>query len=104
MWQHVGIIRNNLSLHHALRQITARQQAVVRQYAALRPCATLCGVRDQLLVSELIVRCALLRKESRGLHYSIDYPASKEAMDKNTGPSILIPECRSQATYCESLF
>lgn len=99
MWQHVGITRNNLSLHNALRQISTRQQAVARQFATARPCAPLCGLRDQLLVCELIVRCALLRRESRGLHYSVDYPASRKTVDKNTGPSVLTPASRSQATY-----
>ncbi len=92
MWNYVGIIRSNLSLANALRRIQLLQLEVVAHCQRFRPSSQLLGLRDQIQVAELIVRCAMQRKESRGLHYSLDYPPSaiSTAMT-DTGPSILTP-------------
>lgn len=90
MWNYVGIVRSDLSLDNALRRIQLLQQEIVTHCQHFRPSSQLLGLRDQIQVAELIVRCAMLRKESRGLHYSLDYPPSTSAMT-DTGPSILIP-------------
>lgn len=89
MWNYVGIVRSDLSLANALRRIQLLQQEIAAHCQQSRPSPQLAGLRDQIQVAELIVRCAMLRKESRGLHYSVDYPPSLPTTD--TGPSILTP-------------
>ncbi len=92
MWNYVGIIRSDLSLANALRRIQLLQQEIVAYCQHFRPSSQLLGLRDQIQVAELIVRCAMLRKESRGLHYSLDYPPSAiSTATTDTGPSILTP-------------
>ncbi|WP_299998298.1 L-aspartate oxidase [uncultured Cedecea sp.] len=91
MWNYVGIVRSDLSLANALRRVLLLQQEIVAHCQHFRPSSQLLGLRDQIQVAELIVRCAMLRKESRGLHYSLDYPPSKTPTTTDTGPSILTP-------------
>lgn len=88
MWNHVGIIRSDLGLASALRRVQLLQQKVARYGQQFSPSALLFGVRDQILVAELIIRCAMLRKESRGLHYTLDYPD----LLPESGPSVLTPD------------
>ena len=92
MWNYVGIIRSNPGLESALRRIQLLQHEIERYCRQFCPSSQLFGLRDQIQVAELIVRCAVLRKESRGLHYSLDYPPLLAAETRrNTGPSILTP-------------
>jgi L-aspartate oxidase len=70
-----------------LRRITFLQQEIDEYYANFRVSNNLLELRNLVQVAELIVRCAMMRKESRGLHYTLDYPDLAE----NSGPSILSP-------------
>ncbi|MBS0849076.1 L-aspartate oxidase [Citrobacter sp. JGM124] len=92
MWNYVGIIRSDLGLESALRRIQLLQQEIALHCQTFPPTAQLFGLRDQTQVAELIVRCAILRKESRGLHYSLDYPPLlTNGASHHGSPSILTP-------------
>ncbi|NIF46162.1 L-aspartate oxidase [Enterobacter sp. Ap-1006] len=87
MWDYVGIVRTTRRLERALRRITMLQQEIDEYYANFRVSNNLLELRNLVQVAELIVRCAMQRKESRGLHYTLDYP---EQLDES-GPSVLSP-------------
>lgn len=74
MWHYVGIVRTDKRLHRALSRILLLKQETNDYYANFVVSKNLIELRNLLLVSELIVRCALRRHESRGLHFSKDFP------------------------------
>ncbi|MEY2863202.1 MAG: hypothetical protein RLY58_909 [Pseudomonadota bacterium] len=87
MWNYVGIVRSTKRLERALNRIQMLKREIEDYYAGYAISKNLIELRNLVLVSEMIVRCALQRKESRGLHYTIDYPElSDEIRD-----SILTP-------------
>lgn len=87
MWDYVGIVRITKRLERALRRITMLQQEIDEYYAHFRVSNNLLELRNLVQVAELIVRCAMMRKESRGLHFTLDYPE----LLTHSGPSILSP-------------
>ncbi|MDG2560595.1 L-aspartate oxidase, partial [Vibrio parahaemolyticus] len=87
MWDYMGIVRTDKRLERALRRIQLLQQETHEYYSNFRVSNNLLELRNLLQVAELMVRCAMQRKESRGLHYTLDYPNQLE----NSGPTILVP-------------
>jgi L-aspartate oxidase len=92
MWNYVGIVRTNRRLERASHRIELLQSEVQEYYANFRVTRDLLELRNLLSCAELIVRSALMRKESRGLHYSRDYPQSWAV----SYPTILTPINRQQ--------
>ena len=88
MWDYVGIVRTDKRLERASRRIQMLGREVQDYYGNFRVSKNLLELRNLVVVADLIVRSAALRKESRGLHYSLDYP---ELLDK-AKDTVLKPE------------
>ena len=74
MWDYVGIVRTTKRLERALNRINLLKQETEDYYGHFRVTPDLVELRNLVVVADLIVRSALTRQESRGLHYTADYP------------------------------
>ncbi|AUC07326.1 L-aspartate oxidase [Acinetobacter sp. CIP 64.7] len=87
MWNYVGIVRTTKRLERALHRIEMLKKEITEYYQDYQVSKNLIELRNLVLVSEMIVRCAMHRKESRGLHFTLDYPELLPELRK----TVLVP-------------
>ena len=92
MWNYVGIVRTTKRLERALHRIKLLRSEIDDYYANFRVNRDLLELRNLVDCAELIVRSALMRRESRGLHYSRDFPNTLPV----SFPTVLVRSARSR--------
>lgn len=84
MWNYVGIVRSDERLRRASRRIALAQEEIREYYWKHLVTRDLLELRNIATVAQLIVECASARRESRGLHYTVDYPETRSELAVDT--------------------
>ncbi|MDG4549440.1 MAG: L-aspartate oxidase [Candidatus Contendobacter sp.] len=89
MWDYVGIVRTDKRLQRARHRVELLLREIGEYYGNFRIGGNLIELRNLAQVADLIIRCALARRESRGLHYTLDYPQANET--EPVRDTVLVP-------------
>lgn len=81
MSDYVGIVRSDFRLDRAMRRLGLLHEETEDFYKKTKVSVKLCELRNLIQVSYIVVKSAMMRKESRGLHYTTDYPAHQEVLE-----------------------
>jgi L-aspartate oxidase len=84
MWAYVGIVRTNRRLERAQHRLLNILEEFEEYYSSFKTHADIIELRNIALVADLTVKCALKRKESRGIHYNLNFPGLKEGRATDT--------------------
>lgn len=90
MWDYVGIVRSNKRLQRARRRVNLLKHEIAEYYGNFTVNNDLLELRNLVDVADLIIQSALRRRESRGLHYNIDFPDTDD--ENQLSPTVLIPD------------